>query len=180
MIFGDDFSNLSAECFIEHGSVILANTPPVMSKRTISTLKFENNWLEKSLENLEKSVWPPLGPDEGSYLINTCNRLRKKQLKNYTTEDLRIMIGQDIGLKFLIPLAIKVLQDNILAEGDYYEGDLLKSVLTSDPNYWKDYQDNWQTVCNLVENKTDMLKGADTTHEIRKGWFDAYKIFKTL
>lgn len=46
------------------------------------------------------------------------------------------MIGQNIGLKFLIPLALEKLRQDILAEGDYYEGDLLKAVLTSEIEFW--------------------------------------------
>jgi len=151
-----------------------------MSKKVTSPLKLENNYLHKSLENLEKSVWPALSPDEGSYLIKTCNSLRKKQLKDFSIEDLRIMIGQNIGLKYLVPLAINVLQQNILAEGDNYEGDLLKSVLTSELTYWKENKDNWLKVCNLVELNTNLLKETDTTFEIRKGWFDSYKDFKAV
>lgn len=66
-------------------------------------MKFENNWKSKSLENLEKDIWSPLHKDENSYLIQTCHKLRKKQLKDFEIEDLRIMIGQNIGLNFLIP-----------------------------------------------------------------------------
>lgn len=151
-----------------------------MSKKKDQTFKPENNWLEKSLESLEKSTWSPLDPDEGSHLIKTCHQLRKKQLKDFNTEDLRIMIGQDIGLKFLIPLAIQTLKDNILSEGDLYEGDLLKSVLTSDVNYWRENQDNWKTLCNLMDKHFSLLKSSDTTHEIKKGWFTAYEKFRKL
>ncbi|MFD0864191.1 contact-dependent growth inhibition system immunity protein [Sungkyunkwania multivorans] len=96
--------------------------------------KYENNWLEKSLENLEKDYWGK--PDYESHLVKTCHQLRKKPLKDFEIEDLRIMIGQNIGLKFLIPLALEKLRQDILAEGDYYEGDLLKAVLTSEIEFW--------------------------------------------
>jgi hypothetical protein len=52
--------------------------------------KFENNWLSKTLENLEKGYWGE--PEEKSYLVTTCHKLRKKQLKDFETEDLRIMM----------------------------------------------------------------------------------------
>ncbi len=32
--------------------------------------------------------------------VITCHKLRKKQLNNFDIEDLRIMIGQNIGLIF--------------------------------------------------------------------------------
>lgn len=151
-----------------------------MSKKAGASKKFENNWLSKSLENLEKSVWPPLDPSEDSDLIRTCNALRKKQLKDFTIEDLREMIGQDIGLEYLIPLALEKLNENILTEGDYYEGDLLKSVLTSDKKYWAKEPDNWNAVCELFERNKEILKSHDITWEIKKGWLDSYNEFKSI
>lgn len=143
-------------------------------------MKFENNWEHKTLENLEKKIWPSLSPDEGSHLIKTCNLLRKKQLKDFTTEDLRIMIGQDIGLKYLIPIAINLLNTDILAEGDYYQGDLLNSVLKSDKDYWKDEKENWKTMCRLFEQNRKTLEEYDTTWKIRKEWMDAFNDFKKI
>lgn len=120
--------------------------------------KLENNWRQKSLESLEKKTWPALSSDEGSYLIKTCNSLRKKQLQDFTTEDLRIMIGQEIGLYFLMPLAIETLTDNLFAEGDYYEGDLLKSVLDVDTKFWDENKDYWQQLNELIKNRRQEIK----------------------
>ena len=88
---------------------------------------------EKTLENLEKDFWGK--PDHDSHLVRTCHQLRKKPLKDFKIEDMRIMIGQNIGLKFLIPLALEKLRQDILSEGDYYIGDLLKAVLTSETEF---------------------------------------------
>jgi hypothetical protein len=118
----------------------------------------ENNWRQKSLESLEKMSWPALGSDEGSYLIKTCNSLRKKQLQDFTTEDLRIMIGQEIGLYFLMPLAIETLTDNLFAEGDMYEGDLLKSVLDVDNKFWDENKNYWQQLNDLIKDRRQEIK----------------------
>jgi hypothetical protein len=53
-------------------------------------------------------------------------------------EGLRLLIGQRIGLPHLVPLAVEVLCDDPLAEGDYYPGDLLKNVLDVDPAIWRE------------------------------------------
>ena len=135
-------------------------------------MKLENNWKDKSLENLEKDVWS--GPEYSSHLVTTCHKLRKKQLKDFDIEDLRIMIGQNIGLNFLIPLALDELKQNILAEGDFYEGDLLKSVLTSDTDYWKTEKENWSLVVNLFKEKRKEL---DYNH---KELFDYFKDFEKI
>ncbi len=129
-------------------------------------MKLENNWRQKSLDSLEKNTWPALSSDEGSYLIKTCNALRKKQLQDFTTEDLRIMIGQEIGLYFLMPLAIETLAGNLFAEGDMYEGDLLKSVLDVDTKFWDNNKNYWQQLNDLFK---------DRQHEIKEMKFDISK-----
>lgn len=82
-----------------------------------------------SLEQLEKDVWPE--PEYNSHLVTTCHKLRKKSLSDFSIEDLRIMIGQGIGLKFLLPKAVDILKENPFAEGDFYAGDLLVAVAKS-------------------------------------------------
>ncbi|NNE89496.1 MAG: hypothetical protein HKN27_15615 [Silicimonas sp.] len=80
----------------------------------------------KSLEQLEKDIWP--APDYPSYLVTTCHELRKKKLSDFTAEDLRIMIGQSIGLRYLLPKAIEFLQEDPFCQGDFYQGDLLMAL----------------------------------------------------
>ena len=150
-----------------------------MAKANDRTMKFETNLEFMTLENLEKNVWPAFDNSEGSHLIKTCNSLRKKPFKDFSIEVLRIMIGQNIGLEYLISMAIDVLKKNILAEGDLYKGDLLKSVLTSEKDYWTRFPGNWKIICGLVEEKAQELKEFDTTWEIKKGWLDSYKQFKS-
>ena len=90
------------------------------------------------------------------------------------------MIGQSIGLNYLVPLAIEVLKENILAEGHFYDGDLLNSVLTSDKVYWIENSSNWETICELFEQNKVLLNEFDTTWRIRKELFDNYTIFKKI
>lgn len=94
----------------------------------------ENQQMDKNdhltLEQLEKDVWQE--PEFHSYLVVNCHQLRKKRLCDFTVEDLRIMIGQEIGLKFLVPKAIEALSKNPFAGGDFYDGDLLVQVLRRD------------------------------------------------
>jgi hypothetical protein len=81
----------------------------------------------ETLEQLEGSIWP--SPDYDSYLVSTVHRLRKKPIAEFTVEDLRIMIGQGVGLPQLMERAVGILERQPLAEGDFYPGDLLSSVV---------------------------------------------------
>lgn len=118
--------------------------------------KYENNWKEKSLENLEKDYWGE--PNYDSHLVKTCHQLRKKPIKDFEIEDLRIMIGQNFGLKFLIPIALDKLKDNVLAEGDYYEGDLLKAVLTCEKVFWISESELTKELDAIISDNEEILK----------------------
>ena len=121
--------------------------------------KYENNWESKSLEHLEKDKWAE--PNTDSHLVKTCHLLRKKPINEFDSEDLRVMIGQNIGLKYLIPLALDILQDDIFAEGAYYEGDLLKSVLTCHKDFWKNENALFADLKELIyKNESLLSEGA--------------------
>ncbi len=99
-------------------------------------MSFDRN---SSLEELEDMK---LGdPEFGSALVTRVHQLYKKPLVTFTVEDLRLMIGQAIGLRFLVPLALETLERDPLASGDYYEGDLLLTVLRVDKEFWKEHPD---------------------------------------
>ena len=124
-------------------------------------MKLEKNWRNKTLENLEKRNVDK--PNCDGYLVRRCIELYKIPLEEFTTEDLRIMIGQQIGLVYLIPLAIDILKQDLFAEGDYFEGDLLKNVLLIDTIFWDNNEEYWQTLNELIK---------DRRHEIIEAKFE--------
>ena len=67
-----------------------------------------------------------------SYLQSEMRRLRRVPLREFRLEDLRLLIGQGIGLPYLVPMALSHLQEHPLASGHFYPGDLLKQVMTVD------------------------------------------------
>lgn len=89
---------------------------------------------ELTLEELENDYWQTIVYP--SKLVERCYKFRKIPLKDLTIEQLRTLIGQQIGLDFLLPIAFEQLEKNILSEGDFYEGDLLESVLRTNKEYW--------------------------------------------
>lgn len=48
------------------------------------------------------------------------------------------MLGQQIAVPILLPMAVMVLADNPLTEGDYYPGDLLYNVVRLPESAWHD------------------------------------------
>jgi hypothetical protein len=93
-----------------------------------------NYELNKTLDELEGETWGE--PEFTSNLVLRCHELRRKPLKDFSVEDLRIMIGQGISLSYLVPIALSFLVDNPFVEGDFYKGDLLICVLKIGQNFW--------------------------------------------
>jgi hypothetical protein len=123
------------------------------------------NELDLTLTDLEQQDWGP--PTFESHLVTECHRLRKKRLRDFTVEDLRIMIGQHISLKYLMPLAIMQLRSQPLAEGDYYAGDLLCNVLRAKGGYWKQNPAHRQEVAEIAGRAIAELQHQEDSGDIR-------------
>ena len=92
----------------------------------------------QTLQELLNITWPEPAAD-ASGLIATKRRLIRKPIAEFTIEDLRLMIGQEIGLIYLIPVAIERLRANPLVSGDMFPGDLLVNILTVRPIFWMEH-----------------------------------------
>lgn len=82
---------------------------------------------DQTLEQIEQDYWPE-PPSDATFLVRRVTALRRVPLAELGVEDLRIMIGQGVGLPVLVPRALAVLEREPLAEGDFYPGDLLSAV----------------------------------------------------
>lgn len=116
----------------------------------------ENNWRHKTLESLEKRNFGNPS-DAPTNMIKRCFELCKVPLNQFTVEDLRLMIGQTFSLRYLIGLAIEHLRTDIFAEGDLFPGDLLKTVLSIDINFWKENKSLWTEIDDLIKNRRNEL-----------------------
>ncbi|MGW7585914.1 contact-dependent growth inhibition system immunity protein [Kitasatospora sp. NPDC054768] len=95
---------------------------------------------DRSLEELERDRWSAPSGGE-TRMMATVRKLRRKPIGGLTVEDMRLLIRQDVGLAYLLPLAVEVLRVDPLAEGDIYEGDLLAAVLTRSAEDWSEFPD---------------------------------------
>ncbi|MFI5490478.1 contact-dependent growth inhibition system immunity protein [Micromonospora echinaurantiaca] len=102
-----------------------------------------------TIEQLERDVWPDPGPD-ATFLVRRCTELRRKPLAEFTVEDLRIMLGQEVGVLALLPLAVQVLLREPLAEGDYYPGDLLHNVLRLPDSAWSNLRAERERLASVL------------------------------
>lgn len=90
--------------------------------------------------------------DPETHMATLTQPIRSKPLEDFTVGDLRVMIGRQLSLRTLVPIAIEVLEENPLAEGDFYPGDLLQAVLEVDKQYWRSNRDQWEAVREIAES----------------------------
>jgi hypothetical protein len=104
-----------------------------------------------SLEQIENKYWgdPPAG---ATRLIATAYELRRKPIGTLDVEDLRLLLGQQEGVEVLVPLALAKLENDPLAEGDHYPGDLLVAVLEIPPGYWKSSPGQLARLQRIIES----------------------------
>ncbi|MFI8105322.1 contact-dependent growth inhibition system immunity protein [Streptomyces sp. NPDC086023] len=110
---------------------------------------------DRSLEELERDRWSAPSGGE-TRLMASVRELRRKPIGGLTVEDMRLLIRQDVGLAYLLPLAVEVLRVDPLAEGDMYEGDLLAAVLTRSTGVWIEFPGLGREVRSIASELADV------------------------
>jgi hypothetical protein len=108
----------------------------------------------QSLEQIEGDDWGD-PPDDATALIRTVHALRRKPVGELSTEDLRELIPQRVGLAVVVPLALRHLRDDPLLEAAFYPGDLLSAVLAVPSEFWSARPDLLATARAVVDGITE-------------------------
>ena len=135
--------------------------------------------MNETIESIEKDFWEKPTQDV-SGVVKSCYLLRTKKLKDLDENDLRIALGQNIGLNIVVPLSIDVLKDNPFTEALYYEGDLLNNLLKIDVGFWSNNIDLMQEVKNILIDAKNEIKSLETTDEIREEIKKSIVLFESL
>jgi hypothetical protein len=118
---------------------------------------------KRTLDVVDPPAWGSAPPD-ATPLMMRCHELRTKPLRDFTDEDLGIMIGQQVALNHLVWPALDRLRSDSLGEDDY-PTDLLASVLRVDPAYWERSPDYDLELHRLAEGARERFK---LTPELRE------------
>lgn len=78
-----------------------------------------------SLEQLE-GVWPE--PESPTGLMLCCHAVRKKPIDELSDLELATLLNQNIGLKHILPEAIRRLAQNRPDNTEYFDGQLKEAV----------------------------------------------------
>ena len=110
----------------------------------------------KSIEQLESDYWKDIKfPSE---LVKKCFDFRKIPIKNLSIGQVRLLLGQKIGVEYLLPKAVNFLRVDILAEGDYYPGDLLTFILGLNESDWNGNRELQQELESLLAANKSKLE----------------------
>jgi hypothetical protein len=91
----------------------------------------------RSVEELEGLRWP-VPPADSTPMVRNVYELRRRPVATLEPHELARLIGQDVGLRWLLPLAVEILRSTApkRAEGDWFDDDLLYAVVTRKPEAW--------------------------------------------
>ena len=116
----------------------------------------------KTLEQLEGVTWPEPDKEGDTNLVIKCHDLRKRPIEAMTDEELRVMIGQSIGLDHLIPVALRRLEANPFSSGDLYPGALLVALLSVSKDWWRGNPDAEATIHDVLFQIDELRDSIDS------------------
>ncbi len=94
----------------------------------------------KTLTEIENEDWGPPPPNE-SGVVTRGHKFRYVPIADFTDEQLRFMLFQQIGLPTLVPAAIIWLRRDPIAGGNMIEGTLLQGLLEVPPAFYQAHPD---------------------------------------
>ena len=118
-----------------------------------------------TLTELEELDWGP--PTFNSWLVQTAHRLRKVPLKDLGAGDLRLLIGQRIGLPYLVPVALDLLATDPLIEGSYDPGDLLNAIIGIPPDFWVTYSKMASHALAIARAALDAIDASEVEQDLK-------------
>lgn len=78
-------------------------------------------------------------PESHSNTVRRYHQLYQLPLAEYTPGDIRFMLGQEAGEIHLVPMALRILSDNVMIDSEYYTGDLLSAVISLPKKFWEEH-----------------------------------------
>ncbi len=122
----------------------------------------------RTIEELEGIYWPEPAEERKSNIVLKSNALRKKPLKELGIEDIRVGLVQQVGIIYIVRIAIDLLTHDPMLESLNYEGEILEALLNLPRSFWlrqpllaaevdklyerfeqliSDMRDSWKEIC---------------------------------
>ncbi|MBW7866075.1 MAG: hypothetical protein GX580_12570 [Candidatus Hydrogenedens sp.] len=112
----------------------------------------------KTLPELDPACFDEADGNDAVALL--ARRVGAKPLRKFSPADLYGAVSLNVGLPFVAPLAVALLEDDPLVQAARHPGDLLTAVLESDTRFWQEHHDLWSAmlvVLGMAINKITEL-----------------------
>lgn len=97
-------------------------------------------------------AWPASNQPAPTPLVERCKIALDTRLRDFSKEQIRLLIGQEIGLEYLIPKALAILTEEPMVGVTHYPGDLLSVCLRVKEDFWAVEPQLRQQLLAQVEN----------------------------
>ncbi len=96
-------------------------------------------------------AWPDEGDSYPSGLVKKINVALRKPIADLNLDEVRILLGQNFGLDYVVPIALATLREDPLYDATYYPGDLLAACIEINPSFWKENSDLHEEMANIAK-----------------------------
>ena len=117
-----------------------------------------------SAESREKTSKTISGQRDRS-MNRSGQRVCPAQEEAFTPSDLRMMIGQNIGTKYLLPIALDIVEHDPFVDATFYKGDLLNVVLLAERECFS--PSNLGRIQRIAENIFPKIREMPTDDPVR-------------
>ena len=92
--------------------------------------------LGRSIDELRGSVIDGVEEEAPTDMVRRIISARRKPLNQLADDEIGLLISQGEGFPFILDLVMPKLEEDPLFYGGYYEGDVLKNLLTAEDAVW--------------------------------------------
>lgn len=112
------------------------------------------------LMKLEPSLPPYVTP-----MIERIEAACATPVRDLSVDQIRLLVGQQTGLEFIMPRALYELSKNPLVDASYYQGDLLNACLGVDSEFWMKHEGLWYDLNTIFEALRETMKDIEKQSE---------------
>lgn len=109
-----------------------------------------STYIDNTIETLENKIWEY--KKFPTILIETCHNARKKKIKDLSLNELRTLLQQDIGVPYILPSVMEILEKDLLADSRFYPGDLLLAAISMSDRTWKQHTETGMRLKALLDD----------------------------
>lgn len=156
------------------------------SKQEVREVGFRNmkNFdTSKTISSISNLVWHeeiPTKENSSNTILKYYNLVYKTKIKNFSSDDLRFLLGQKQSLDILVPLSIERLKKGLYVEAMYYPGDLLNSLLKVEGSFWLNNPKHRVALERLFIKNQPQLDLLDLEEDIKNEILENFECFLML